>query len=398
MNQASYRGRPFWIGVVFFLIAAAPGCWTPSLSNILRAEGYQDWVEWIFMVPGLAGLLSPLVFAAQVDQRFQAQKVLGVIMAVGAVFLFAAFWALEAGWGIGWFASLLAINAFISAPAWSLITVIALNHGDDPRKTFGLFRSWGTIGWMVAGFAMSLLALDQSAKTGLVAAGLRWVAAGFCFLLPATPPKAEKAKSWVEITGLSALGLLRDRELAFFFLTTFLFSIPLSAFYMHTPVHLADLGVEWISGTMACAQIVEAIALLLMGRVLLRFRIRYILVTALAAGVVRFGLCASNAVAGLFFSILLHGICWAFFYEAGRLFVNARVQAGVRSQAQALLGLCTGGLAGLTGILVCRALYRGLVLHGTGGWSPYWLVLTGFTLAALVVFVLRPEPSVKQRP
>ncbi len=361
----------------------------PALSNVLRGHGLADQVALAFMIPGIAVMISPLIFAAQVDQRYQAQKVLGGVLIFGAVFLYYAFVAVEQGWGAGWFLALFAINALISAPAWSLLTMITLSNLPDAGKNFGLFRVWGTVGWLVAGILVSVYSLDLSPATGQIAAGIRLVAGVACFFLPPTFPQGGAPKSIGEALGLGAFRLLRDRDQAVFFLTAFLFSIPLAAFYLHTPVHLKDLGVEWISGTMAIAQIVEAIAMLYLGFVISRFRVKSILLVALICGVLRYSFCAMDQFGWLLLGIMLHGICWTFFYEAGRIYVNRRVDASIRGQAQALLGLATSGLAGVLGVLVVKVLFSRFVeQEGGAGWSGYWLVLTVLSGFSLVLFVV----------
>ncbi|MDB4688709.1 hypothetical protein OAE91_04075, partial [Akkermansiaceae bacterium] len=155
-----WKGHRYWLAIVFFLVAGVPGLWFPALSNILISGGLGQWKELAFMLPSIAGILSPLVFAAQVDQRFEAQKVLGWIMIIGSVFIFLAFHSIEKAWGGPVFLTLFAINALISVPAWSLLNTVALASLDDPGKSFGLFRVWGTIGWMVAGLAVSYFAFD----------------------------------------------------------------------------------------------------------------------------------------------------------------------------------------------------------------------------------------------
>ncbi|MDB4550178.1 helix-turn-helix domain-containing protein [Akkermansiaceae bacterium] len=129
--------------------------------------------RWFSSSSPLAGMISPLIFGAQVDQRLEAQKVLGWIMLLGAGFLYMAFHSLEQNWGGGWFLSFFIVNALISAPAWSLLTTITLSSLADPGKTFGLFRVWGTLGWMASSLLVSLWGLDFSAETGKLGAGVR---------------------------------------------------------------------------------------------------------------------------------------------------------------------------------------------------------------------------------
>jgi MFS family permease len=378
------KGHRYWLAVVFFLLASAPGFWFPALANVLENYGLGSWAVWAFLVPPLAGMISPLIFGAQVDQRLEAQKVLGWIMLLGAGFLYMAFHSLEQNWGGGWFLSFFIINALISAPAWSLLTTITLSSLADPGRTFGLFRVWGTLGWMASSLLVSLWGLDFSAETGKLGAGVRVFAGIACFLLPVTLPKGDKPKKWTDNLGLGALKLLRDRDLFVYFSTALLFSIPLGAYYLHTPKHLKELGVESVSAFMATAQVMETIAMLLMGWVIARFRVKTILLLAIGSGVLRYTFYAFDEFTWLVIGITLHGFCWTFFFEAGRVFVHRRVDEGMRTQAQALLGFFTGGLGTVLGILTVDRLYQ--LLSPSWGWSGYWAVLTGMNCLALTLF------------
>ena len=137
---------------------------------------------------------------------------------------------------------------------------------------------------------------------------------------------------------------------------------------------------------MTAAQIMETIAMLAMGLVIARYRVKWILFVALICGVLRYGFYAVDEVSWLILGITLHGICWTFFFEAGRVFVHRRVEEGMRAQAQALLGFFTGGLGSVLGILVVNQLHRAIV--PTHGWSAYWMILTGMNCVALVIFAL----------
>jgi len=380
------KGHRYWVAVVFFLLAAAPGFWFPALSNTLESYGMGGWKTLIFMIPPLTGMISPLIFGAQVDQRWQAQKVLGWIMLLGSGFLYMAFYALEEHWGAGWFLFFFSINALISAPAWSLLITITLSSLPDSGRAFGYFRVWGTLGWMTAGIIVSQFDWDFSAKNGQVAAVVQVFAGSACFLLPITLPKGQLSKRWSDALGLGAMKLLRDRDLCVYFLSALLFSIPLGAFYLHTPQHLKELGVDHPSQYMATGQILETVAMLGMGFVIGKYRVKTILLIAMACGVLRYSFYALDDTFWLVAGIMLHGVCWTFFFEAGRVFVHRRVDDGMRGQAQALLGFFTGGLGGVLGIVVVDFIYRFTVVQH--GWATYWMILTGMNCLAMLFFAI----------
>mgnify|MGYP001813872531 CR=1 FL=1 len=386
--------------MVFFLLAAAPGSWFPVLTNVLEVQGWIDIRSLAFMIPSLAGMVSPLVFASKADRSFPAEKVLAFVMIAGAGFLYAAFWFLEQGDNRVMFLVMLALNAIVSAPAWSLLVSVTLNATDNPTRDFGGYRVWGALGWIAAGLVVSSLGLDQSAKTGQMAAGIRIFAGLACLMLPHTPPRAEQVAGWRSALGLDAFNILRDRNMATYFLTCFLFSIPLAAFYMFTPRHLEDMGMQHVAAGMTWSQVSEVFALAGLGMVMMRWGIKPILLFAIGCGVLRYALFAVGAQVGsmslVLCAVVLHGLCWTYYFEAGRVFVDRSVEPAMRARTQALLTLMSGGLSTVLGTLVADVLHKRLVLaEGGAGWSAFWWVLTGFCALSWVVFALGYQRTVK---
>lgn len=401
-SRFPWKGHPFWLAVVFFLVAGAPGFWVPALSNILINHDLGAWKEIAVIVPFFASMVSPMIFGAMVDQRFEAQKVLGWIMLVGSVFLFLSFHAIEAGWG-GWaFMIFMGMSSLVMMPAWSLVNTIALSSLDNPEKSFGFYRVWGTIGWMIAGVVVSWLVLDLSPTAGKVAAGIRVVAGLSCFFLAPVKPKGGKPKNLGQALGFGAFGLLRERDHAAYFLAAFLFHIPLASYYLHTPIQLKEMGVTAISATMATGQILEVVAMIGMGYVISKFRVKAILFTALLLGVLRYVLCGlgdMTAMIGfLIIGVMIHGVTWTFFVEAGRVFIDKRVDSSMKGQAQALLAFVTGGFGGVLGVVVVAGLHRWLVeAPGAPGWAAYWGVLSVICVAALLIFGLGYQGLPKEK-
>lgn len=391
MFRPGIVGHRYWIAVVFCLLAAAPGAWLPVLSNVLEARGWSQITMWAFLVGPIAGMISPLLFSARADQRIPAEKLVGYIITGGAVFLWAAFRALEAD-RPNLFLLFMMINALISAPAWGLLTTIALNSLEDEQRSFGFYRVWGTVGWVLVGWSVSWFGLDSSTRVGDVAFGLRLVAGLCAFLLPHTPPLANDSKGWKSALGLDSITIFRNRDHRVYLITTFLLSVPLAAFYMHTPIHLRDLGFRSVAAGMTLGQVFEIVAFLMMGFWLTRVRIRTLLIVAMACAVARYVIFAMGGIMPHYLWILvglsLHGICWTFFFETGRVFLNRRVDQRFRAQVQALVTFASMGLGSLVGTLVCGKLYDLMVVGGVGGWTGYWSVLAGMCLLILGYFSL----------
>jgi len=393
-------GHRFWIAVAYFLFAAAPGCWLPTISRTLIEMGWGDMVRPVFLVMPLSGLLSPLLFAALADQRVSAERILVWTVGGGCLFLWLAFETLEVGKSRSLFIFWMIANALVVAPAWPLLNVIALTH--LPASKFGLYRGSATAGWALAGVLVSFLAADASALSGKVAVAVRLLACLACVFLPATLPRGEKAKSWREAMGLGALGILRNREIAVYFLAAFLLAIPMAAHYMHTPLHLGgEFGVKRTAAWMTLCQATEVVALVAMGYLIVRWPLRKLFIGAMIFALGRFAFNAIGAhtetILPLFVGLGFAGVAWAIFFEGGRIFVDRRVEVGLRAQAQALLSLATMTLGTIVGTILVEILWVRLVGEkGAGGredWALYWWVLTGVSALALAVYVIGGKSS-----
>lgn len=372
-----------------------PGCWVPVLSIVLEAKGWAHLTDWVFIVPSLGAIISPLFLGALADQRFNAERILAGVMLANAVCTASAFWFLGAGDSQQWFLTFLVAKALLGAPAWSLLMVITLTHLKEPERQFGGVRVWGTVGWMMAGWMISWCALDQSPLTGLVASVLGLAAALCCCTLPPTPPAGIPSKSLADSLGFKAFRILKERDTGVYFLTAFLFSIPLAAYYPYSAKFLKAMGVENVATILSIGQTSEIVAMLLMGWIFRRLRLRWIFQIALGAGLLRYlfyllpnlgGEPSLGLLGWVAAGIFMHGICWTLFFEFGRLFVDRRVAASLRGQAQALLTVWTGGVATILGVLFSGWLYRWCLEGGGPGWLGFWSILSGLCLLSLAIF------------
>ncbi|MGC4017378.1 MAG: MFS transporter [Luteolibacter sp.] len=389
--------------VMCFFLGLSPGFWGSALTNILNAKGLGEWVTLAFMVTPCAALVSPLVAGALADQRIRAERLLGIIALSGAGLLLAAFWTLDHGWNPWWFIGFLALHAIFAGPMWGLGTMIALTHLRHGERTFPLARMGGTVGWMVAGLATSyLLNGDRTVSSGYASVISRVLLGLLAFTLPATPPTST-SRSWTSLLGLEAFGLLKERDHFVFFFTTALLSVPMSAFYMFVPRHLEALGDLHASGTMTLGQWSEVGAMVLVGAVMARCRVKTVLVWALGLTLARF-LCftvagATSVRAWLIAGVSLHGIAYTFYFITAQIFLDRRVPPGLRGQAQGLLTLASSGVGTLTGTMFVGYLYRLTVIGGTGGWEAFWAVLSSILLLCLILFstLYKGIPLAKER-
>jgi nucleoside transporter len=378
--------------IVFFLQGMTPGLWLPALTNILSARGLGSWVPLVFVVPPLCALISPLVGGALADQRLAADRLFAWSSLIGSFLLAAAFAVLDMGLHPAWFVALLGLYSLVSGPAWGVLATVSLTHLSHGERQFPLVRVGATIGWVAGGLATSfVLMADTSPLAGYAAAAMRLLLGITAFALPRTPPLGQADGSWKSRLGLGAFSLMKQRDQCVFFVVTGLFSIPLSALYMYGPEFLKVLGDKTPTGTMTIAQMLEIGGMLLLGPILARYRVKTVLSFALALSVLRF---AMSAWAGVVMTIgwhiagvALHGLCYTLYFITAQVFLDRRVEPGMRGQAQGLLAMVSGGLGPLAGAMVCGWLRHHFVTEDGAGWEWFWGILTAMIAVCLAVFL-----------
>jgi nucleoside transporter len=381
-----------WLWIVFFLQGMTPGFWLPALTNILKAQGMGAWVGLSFVVPTLCAMVSPLIGGALADQRVAADRLLVWTSACGTVALLGAFGSLDAGWNPWWFVGFLSIYSIFSGPSWGLLTTISMANLPHGERQFPQVRLGATLGWMAAGLMTSyVFHADTSPVAGYAAAGTRLLCGVAAVMLPHTPPLG-RATSWKSRLGLDAFVLMKQRDHCVFFVVTALFSVPLSAFYMYAPELLQVLGDSHSTATMTIAQVSEVAAMLLVGSVMMRFRVKVVLLWALGLSVLRFGMSAYAGASGSINwhigGIALHGMCYTFYFITAQVFLARRVDAGLRGQAQGLLSLVSAGLGPLVGALLCAWLRNHCVTADGQGWLAFWSILAAMIAGCMLIFAL----------
>lgn len=395
--------NPKWvfaaIWLVFFLQGMGPGMWMPSLTNILGSMGLREWVPWAFIVSPVCALVSPLIGGALADQRVPANRLFVWSSVVAALGLLAAFRVLAAGWHPLWFLGFLGVSSLAGGPAWGLLATVSMSHLRHGERTFPLVRVGATIGWIAGGLITShLLRADTSALCGYASAGVRMTAAFAAMLLPLTLPLG-RASSWKSRLGLDAFVLMKQRDHLVFFLVTALYSIPISALYMYAPELLKVLGDPRPTGTMTIAQVLEVVSMFALGAMMTRMRVKALLMWSLGLSVLRFALSATAGWTGMIGwhlgGIALHGMCYTFYFITAQIFLDRRVDPGMKGQAQGLLSMVSGGIGPLMGALVCGWLREHLVADGVHGWDAFWIVLSAMAALCFVVFGLFYRGRVK---
>ncbi len=375
---------------VFFFQGMTLGCWFPALTNLFGGLGLSSWVPMVFMVPPVCAMIGPLVGGALADQRYAANRLYFWATLLCALLLVAAFLTLDAGWHPLWFLILLALHALLSGPTWGFLATISLQHLAEPERGFPLVRVGATVGWVAGGVLTSyVLKADASPVAGYAAGAVRLLSALPALMLPHTPPLGVMS-GWRSRLGLDAFVLMKERDHLVFFGVTALFSVPITAFYMHGPEFLKVLGDPRPTGTMTVAQMLEVVSMLLLGSLLARHSIKSVLLWALGLSVLRFAMSAQAGVSGLIAwhigGLALHGVCFTLYFVTAQIFLDRRVDPGMRGQAQGLLMMVSGGLGPLAGAWCCGWLRLKLVTADGQGWALYWAILAAMIAVCVGIF------------
>jgi nucleoside transporter len=297
----------------------------------------------------LGAIVAPFIIGMIADRFFAAQKILGVLHLAGAALLF----YITTITSFSSFYSFLLVYMILFMPSLGLVNAIALKQVTDAEKEFSGIRVWGTIGWIVAGAIITFLALEKNpADLGITFKIASIVSAAygvFCFFLPNTPPpKAGKDVSFAEVIGLDALSILKNKNYLIFFIASILICIPLAFYYGQTNLFLNELKMEGASFKQTFGQMSETIFLFLMPLFFRRFGIKQMLLIGMLAWVLRYLLFSyGNMESGswmLYVGIILHGICYDFFFVTGQIYTDQVAGEKVRSSAQGLITLATYGV------------------------------------------------------
>jgi nucleoside transporter len=397
--------------VMMFLQFFVWGAWFVTLGTFLAtnlgATGEQTGMA--FATQSWGAILAPFVIGLIADRYFNAERILGVLHLAGAALLYLMYAAADFG---AFYPAVLGYM-IVYMPTLALVNAVAFRQMKDTAAEFAAIRMWGTIGWIVAGLAISYaFGWDEAASRGAGALKNTFALAAvaslllglYSFTLPATPPHGGGNGGLGELLGAEALDLLKDRNFAVFFVSAILICIPLAFYYQNANLFLTEAGVANPTGKMTLGQISEAGFILALPFFFRRFGFKFTLLIGMAAWSLRYALFAfGNAgelVAMLLVGIALHGICYDFFFVAGQVYTDARAGERIKASAQGLITLATYGLGMLIGFWVAGMITDRYTLAAGHDWRQVWLFPAGFAAAVFVAFLLlfrdtavKPEPS-----
>ena len=272
----------------------------------------------------LAAMMSPFFVGMIADRFLATEKILAALHLVGGLILFYG----STMSAFGPFYAVLLGYALCYMPTLALSNSLSFHQMQDPAREFPSIRVLGTIGWIVAGLLVGTLGLEATAMPMRLAAGASVLLGLFCFALPHTPPTRSRRASMADVLGLEALSLLRERSFAIFVLGSFLICIPLQFYYAFANPFLNEIQVVNAAGKMTLGQMSEIGFMLVMPLFFRRLGVKNMLLVGMAAWTARYLLFAYGdngpLVWMLYAGILLHGICYDFFFVTGQIYVDRR--------------------------------------------------------------------------
>jgi nucleoside transporter len=428
------------LSVMMFLQFFVWGSWYVSMTGFINREDMTAVTGAAYTVGPLAAIIAPFFLGMVADRFFATERVLGVLHILGGALMIAAPYA-AAPSALGPppadaslfyklflhdlptythpFILLLFAHMLCYMPTLGLTTSISFQNLESQEKQFPIVRVLGTIGWIVGNIAVSFLPnKDQSAQQFTMAGGAAILLGLYSFSLPHTPPPAKgQSASLGQILGLDSLKLFKSPSYTVFIVCSFLLCIPLAGYYAQAR-NFVEASNALVRGsatfTMSFGQMSEVFFMVIMPLFFARLGVKKMLAVGMLAWVVRYGLFAAAAENQVFWmiliGILLHGICYDFFFVTGMIYVDKKATQDIRNQAQGFLVLVTQGL----GLGLGAKLFSAFVMMNTSSqvvegravdqvdWYTVWLYPAMFAGIILIAFYLlfwdRVSDSEGQKP
>ncbi|MBR5850814.1 MAG: MFS transporter [Alistipes sp.] len=409
-------GIKFRLTVMNFLQYAVWGSYLTSMGSYLVGVGLASKIGLFYAMQGIVSLFMPAIIGILADRRIQAQRLLGICHASAAIFIAAAgYYAMTAGSEVifGTLFTLYSLSVAFYMPTIALSNSVAYsileNHHYDTVKVFPPIRVWGTIGFICGMLLCDALGFQTNYMQFMQCAVFGILLGTYAFTLPQCPVnRSAEKKSFVEAFGLRAFTLFKQKKMAIFFIFSMLlgvslqitngFANPFITSFRDIPEFAATFGANHANALISLSQVSETLCILLIPFCLKRFGIKNVMLIAMFAWVLRFGLFGvGNPGSGVWMfilSMIVYGVAFDFFNISGSLFVNQETDPSIRASAQGLFMIMTNGVGATLGTLSAQAVVNHFVYAQSepaaqvAGWSSSWLIFAAYSLIVALLFAV----------
>jgi nucleoside transporter len=355
------------------------------MSTFLNSSGIQ--IGAAYSALAIATMISPFFIGMVADRFFAAQRIMGVLHLIGACLLYLAT-TIQNNTAFYW---VILLYSLVYMPTIALSNSIAFSQMSDPGKQFPWIRVFGTVGWIVAGLMITALSVEKTAFTFQMASIASLALGIFSFFLPDTPPKGKVAGASSAI-GSEAFVLLKDKPYLVFFIAAILVCIPLSFYYGFANLFLNQAGMENAAGKMTLGQVSEAVFILAIPFLFNSIGVKKMILIGMVAWFLRY-VCFAHGDSGsnlwmLYAGIVLHGICYDFFFVTGYMYTEKKAGEKIKNAAQGLFTFATYGLGMFIGTWVSGFVSQYYTTDNVYNWQSIWYVPAGIAVFVLVYFIL----------
>lgn len=401
--------------VMNFLQFAVWGAYLTSMGTYLAGVGLGSHIGIFYAMQGIVSLFMPAILGIIADRWVPAQRLLGMSHLLAALFMGGAgYYAMEAGSEVafGPLFLLYSLSVAFYMPTLGLSNSVAFTAlekaGLDTIRAFPPIRTFGTIGFICSMWMVDLLGFQANYMQFFTCATWGLLLALYANTLPGCPvSKGGARKSLVEALGLNAFLLFKQRKMAVFFIFSMLlgvslqitngFANPFITSFQALPEYADTFGVQHANLLISLSQVSETCCILLIPFFLSRFGIKRVMLIAMVAWVLRFGLFGlGNPGSGVWMfilSMLVYGVAFDFFNVSGSLFVDRETDISIRSSAQGLFIIMTNGIGATVGTLSAQAVVNRFVDFNStepqmAGWSQAWFIFAAYALVVALVFAI----------
>ncbi|MFI5194516.1 MAG: nucleoside permease [Chitinophagales bacterium] len=385
----------FLLCVMMFLEYFVWGAWYVTMSTYMGANLHSTGIQIgaAYSALAIATMISPFFIGLIADRFFAAQRIMGLLHLIGAALLFVVTMVT----GNTPFYWIILLYSLLYMPTIALSNSIAFYQMSDPGRQFPWIRVFGTLGWIVAGLLIGNLHWEKSApsllNTFYLAAGASLLIGLISFILPNTPPKARSAEmSATRALGTDAFVLFKNRPYLIFFIAAILVCIPLSFYYGFANAFLNEIGLQNAASKMILGQFSEGLFILAIPFLFNRIGVKNMLLMGMSAWILRYVCFAYGNLSSnlwmLYAGIILHGVCYDFFFVTGYMYTEKKAGPGIKNAAQGLFTFATYGVGMFIGTWFSGFVVENYKIETGHNWLRIWFVPAYIALGVLICFIL----------